>query len=138
MRVASGIVHQRVDADPSFAGLWLDLDAWEIHLALTQAAPDGVAEELQERLPTEIRLQSHRFRYSLTELETLQQAVSDFLRDAGHWPEHAVDLGVRVKTNLVHLNLQETTPPEVLAAIAARFGDAPLQVALTTARWIAQ
>lgn len=74
----------------------------------------------------------------MSEIEALGSATSDYLSREGYWALYGVGLGIHVKTNRVHLNLKDTTPAEIEEAIRARFAGAPLEIELTTSRWVAQ
>lgn len=136
MHLASRIVHERTASQPSFAGLWFDLQAREIHLAFAEPTAAAIVEELQMDVPPDIRLRAHEFQHTLAELEALHQAASVYMEREGYRRQFMVDTSVQVESNLVHVNLKHTTPPDVLERVRARFPGAPLQIDLTTARWV--
>lgn len=138
MNLASQVVHERATDRPDFAGLWLDTEAREIHIAFVGRDVSGTVADLQTEVPSEIRLRAHEFQNRMSELEALGSATSDYLGREGYWALYGVGLGIEVKTNRLHLNLKHTTPAEIEKAIRARFAGAPLEIELTTSRWVAQ
>ena len=135
MRSAVEIVHQQAPSEPTFAGMWIDESKREVHLAFTDSTADGIVHHLETYVPRTVRLQPHDAQHTLATLEDLHQAYSEYMESTGYRPSYTVDSGVRLKANAVHANLKDTTPPDVVATIRARFADAPLQIELTTARW---
>lgn len=138
MDLASRVVHERATVRPDFAGLWLDTKARKIHIAFVGQDVSSTVADLQAEVPTEIRLRGHEFQYPMSELEALGSATSDYLHREGYWALYGVGLGIQVKTNHVHLNLKHTTPQEIENVIRARFAGTPLEIELTTSRWVAQ
>ena len=137
MRSAVEIVHQQAPSEPTFAGMWVDQSAREVHLAFTDSTADGIVDYLQTYMPYGIRLRPHDVQYSLAMLEDLHQAYSEYMESTGYRPRYTVDSGVQIQANVVHASLKHTTPPDVVAIIRARFAKAPLQLELTTSRWTA-
>jgi hypothetical protein len=137
MRTATDFLEKRAQAEPTFAGMWLNPSAREIHLAFTDDTSAAIIAALQASVPREIHLRAHDAEHSSATLEALHQAYSDYMEQTGYSPLYTVDSGVRIKTNQVHANLEHTTPPEVVAAIRKRFEGMPLQIDLTTSRWTA-
>jgi hypothetical protein len=138
MELASRVVDECATDQPDFAGLWLDTEAREIHIAFVGRDVSATIANLQADVPSEVRLRGHEFQHSISELEALGSATSDYLGREGYWALYGVGLGIQVKTNRVHLNLKHTTPAEIEKAIRAHFAGAPLEIELTTARWVAQ
>lgn len=136
-RSAVAIAYEQAPREPTFAGMWVDPGAREIHLAFTDSTANGIVAALQARVPPGIRLRAHNAPYSAATLEDLHHTYSEYMESTGYQPRYTVDSGVDIKANVVHANLQHTTPPEVIASIRARFDGAPLQIDLTTSRWTA-
>ena len=116
----------------------METKASEIHIAFVGRNVSEIVADLQAEVPPEVRLRAHEFQHPMSQLEELGSATSDYLSREGYWSLYGVGLGIHVKTNRVHLNLKHTTPAEIEKAIRARFAGAPLEIELTTSRWVAQ
>ncbi len=138
MELASEVVHERATDRPDFAGLWSDTKAHQIHIAFVGRDVSNIVANLQSEIPEEIRLRGYEFQHPMFELEALARATSDYVHREGYWALHGIGLGIDVKANRVHLTLKHTTPSEIEKAIRTRFAGAPLEIELTTSRWIAQ
>jgi hypothetical protein len=137
MQAASKFLHEHAVPLPTFAGLWLDYPAQEIHVAFSGTTAGKTIEGLRSRLPPEVHLVGHVFEHTLADLEGLQEQVRRYLEQQEIWRRFTVDLSIQVKANCVQLNLKHTTPPEVVEAARTKFLRSPLDIDLTTSRWSA-
>lgn len=137
MERAIALVWERAPQLPSFAGAWIDHSAREIHLRFVGPGAAQLAHEVGTDIASEIRICPHEVQYTQAELDELGATVSRMLAKDGLFARYGVALGVHVGSNHLHLDLEHTTPDEVVKRIRAAFPEDSLKLSLTTGRWTA-
>lgn len=110
-----------LEADPSYAGLWIDQNSGGAIVIETTGAEETVLGEVQSTTPVGGSVRADRVQYSLTELQALQDRVSSGSAAWRSGGVKVVAVGVDVRINRVVVDVEGLTS-QAGAQLASEYG----------------